>query len=220
MWVEALTLGLATAGLIYINWDKWFPKKEIKSIPLEQVIKEAESALQYNPLADAKNKPEAVKPLLRVLLEIREKKAEMDLWEEEHKRQREEEKLKRDLALAQARAEIRAIAARCPLSGRIDEGHPHFPFTAEGRRVAEQHALMAQQNINPKYQAVVHDLNKQLENYVNAPRYDVPPEDQQNTAIGYNALSAVESKNTIVGLGAITGAVALGMQAFYKHKRR
>lgn len=213
MWIEALTFGLATAGLIYINWDKWFPKKETKSIPLEQVIKEAESALQYNPLEEAKKKPEAIKPLLRVLLEIREKKAEEELREEERQRDIEAK-------VQRANELLRRERAKCVLSGRIEEGHPHFQFTEAGRRAAQQALLAQQQNINPKYQAEVYDLNKQTDDYVTAPRYDVAPEEQQNTTIGYNALSQVENKNTILGIGAVGAAALAGLQAFHKHKRR
>lgn len=124
------------------------PKKEkTKPLIVEDVLKEADQALAFDPLRDAKDKPQAVKPLLQVLLAIREKHADIELKVEEADRILEEERarkrVERDIEIAQEEAFRRKLAAQDPLNGRIHEGHPHYQFTEAGRREAQQnqHAI-------------------------------------------------------------------------------
>lgn len=86
--IEILNL-LLLLGSSFVFFIMKLKEKEgtKKDLPIEQVLKEAEEALRYDPLEDSKNKPQAVQSLCQVLLAIREKKAEEDLLTEEHARQ-------------------------------------------------------------------------------------------------------------------------------------
>lgn len=246
MWVEFLAMGLAVAGLIYVNW----PKKEKKEqIPLETVIQEAEQALQFNPLEDMKKKPEAVKPLLQVLLQIREQRAAEELAEEESQRATAEKLRRANELLYTEREKWRAMKRRqeeqirhesekCILNGRIGPGHPHYPFTEAGRREAEmQVQRQAQQSeqavqmgllFNPHYQAKIPDLTKKPIGYS---ALEALSQQEQQGAMGAHSLSAYvdaprydvpaeEVQKSSLSPGIIAALGAGAVQAFNLHRRR
>lgn len=178
-----------SAGILYVAWklSKPKPKKPApKELCVDEVLKQADQALSFDPLADVKNRPAAVKPLLSVLLAIREKRAEEELAEEEHQRKHGNTSLGwRALSSSRRRieppqsAEEKKIVADL-LSGVVGPDHPHYRFTEAGRRAASaaQAAEAAQQDMR----------NEALDAYVNAPPYQGVGNYQ---AIGYNALAAL-----------------------------
>jgi len=188
------------------------PKKEkLQELCVDQVLKEADQALAFDPLKDAKNKPAAVKSLLAVLLAIREKKAEQELIEEEYQRVH-------GTCMVGSKAYMKFEESRRKkippqtyiepdlLSGVVGPDHPHYQFTEAGRREAAQRA--DQQNMQ----------STGLDAYINSPRYDGFPEPPYQ-AIGAYALDSLDQKNNAIAQLAAAGAMALMSNKMW-HKKR
>lgn len=173
------------------------PKGPVKKeLCVDDVLKEADALLKFDPLADAKNRPQAVKPLLSVLLAIREKKAEEDLVQEESNRLREEKLGMRydcagapmhgpwnglgvvaaQLSYARAQAACQDIEAEMrlaqtqtdSLSGRIGRDNPHWKYTREGQEAA---ARELEKQAQAQAQSTLKTKLDTLSAYVDSPNY-------------------------------------------------
>jgi hypothetical protein len=200
-----VSMVLGAAGIAaWVFWSTLPKKEKPQELCVDQVLKEADQALAFDPLREAKEKPQAVKPLLQVLLAIREKKAEEELAQEQRGRQwraiQKAEQRQRALDMQAQEEQQRLMAEQDLLSGRIPPGHPHYPFTREGRE-EEAHRPKKLPGEGARYS---------LSAYTDAPDYTKP--------IGYNALSGVEPAKNSLPLGAI-GALAMYAN-FFGHKRR
>lgn len=152
--LEALLLLVVSLVMLWRVTKPALKKSAPKELCVDEVLKAADDALAFDPLRDVKNKPQAVKPLLQVLLAIREQRAEEDLKREQREREHRDRLAARERQhqrnLEKEAEERQRVAEQDVLSGRIGPGHPHYPFTEAGRREAQQSADEQEPCYRPK----------------------------------------------------------------------
>lgn len=194
--IFSTALGAALACFIVAKIVNYKPKQVKKELCVEEVLKAADEALAFDPLSDVKNRPQAVKPLLSVLLAIRERKAEEELIAEEHERTRPkntalgyramrnsgvaEGLYYKNHVISEAERTRRNNEALDPLSGVIGSDHPHRVALARqaAERQLQQAIEQAQRDATEQaVEAAVRSATQQQSGYagyVQAPRYGGP----------------------------------------------